>query len=127
MIRIIVTAETRKASCRGPHLGAADRATPPSSSASALLHPLCHFTPDGAAILLSVRMAVLPHVVVHVAVSLEGATTGFDPDVGLFYELCRTWREDVTLAGADTILAQEQALAAAPRPGPPADGPLPAV
>jgi 2,5-diamino-6-(ribosylamino)-4(3H)-pyrimidinone 5'-phosphate reductase len=68
-----------------------------------------------------------PHVVVHVAVSLDGATTGFEPDVGCFYTLARTWREDVTLAGADTILAQEKALADAPRPGPAADGPLLAV
>jgi 2,5-diamino-6-(ribosylamino)-4(3H)-pyrimidinone 5'-phosphate reductase len=68
-----------------------------------------------------------PHVVVHVAVSLDGATTGFEPDVGRFYELARTWDEDVTLAGADTILAQEDALAAAPRPGPAAGAPLLAV
>jgi 2,5-diamino-6-(ribosylamino)-4(3H)-pyrimidinone 5'-phosphate reductase len=68
-----------------------------------------------------------PRVVVHVAVSLEGATTGFEPDVERFYELAGTWEEDVTLAGADTILAQEEALAASPRPGPAVDGPLLAV
>jgi 2,5-diamino-6-(ribosylamino)-4(3H)-pyrimidinone 5'-phosphate reductase len=68
-----------------------------------------------------------PYVVAHVAVSLEGATTGFEPNVGRFYELIGTWREDVTLAGSDTILAQEQALAAAPRPGPAENGPLLAV
>jgi 2,5-diamino-6-(ribosylamino)-4(3H)-pyrimidinone 5'-phosphate reductase len=68
-----------------------------------------------------------PHVVVHVAVSLDGATTGFDPDVGRFYALARTWSEDVTLAGAETILAQEKVLADAPRPGPAADAPLLAV
>jgi 2,5-diamino-6-(ribosylamino)-4(3H)-pyrimidinone 5'-phosphate reductase len=68
-----------------------------------------------------------PHVVVHVAVSVDGATTGFDPDVGRFYALARTWDEDVTLVGADTILAQEEALAAVPRSGPAADGPLLAV
>ena len=68
-----------------------------------------------------------PHVVAHVAVSLDGATTGFEPDVGRFYALARTWREDVTLAGADTILAQEKALTHAPRPGPASDGPLLAV
>jgi 2,5-diamino-6-(ribosylamino)-4(3H)-pyrimidinone 5'-phosphate reductase len=62
-----------------------------------------------------------------VAVSVEGATSGFDPDVGRFYELARRWQEDVTLVGADTILAQEQALASAPRPGPAPDGPLLAV
>ena len=68
-----------------------------------------------------------PYVVVHVAVSLDGATTGFEPDVQRFYALARIWREDVTLVGADTILAQEEALAAVPRPGPAPDGPLLAV
>jgi 2,5-diamino-6-(ribosylamino)-4(3H)-pyrimidinone 5'-phosphate reductase len=68
-----------------------------------------------------------PRVVIHVAVSLDGATTGFAADVGRYYELARTWREDVTLAGADTILAQEPTLAGAPRPGPAPDGPLLAV
>lgn len=68
-----------------------------------------------------------PHVVAHVAVSVDGATTGFEPDVGRFYELAGTWQEDVTLAGSDTILAQEQALASAPRPGPAEGGPLLAV
>jgi 2,5-diamino-6-(ribosylamino)-4(3H)-pyrimidinone 5'-phosphate reductase len=68
-----------------------------------------------------------PHVVVHVAISLDGSTAGFDADVGRFYALARTWDEDVTLAGADTILAQEKALSAAPRPGPTADAPLLAV
>jgi 2,5-diamino-6-(ribosylamino)-4(3H)-pyrimidinone 5'-phosphate reductase len=68
-----------------------------------------------------------PHVVVHVAASVDGATAGFDPDVGRFYALVPTWEEDVTLVGADTILAQEEALAAVPRPGPAPDGPLLAV
>lgn len=68
-----------------------------------------------------------PYVVVHVAVSLDGSTGGFQPDVGRFYELAGTWREDVTLAGADTILAQEEALAEAELPGPATDGPALAV
>ncbi|MDG4863199.1 dihydrofolate reductase family protein [Streptomyces sp. T-3] len=68
-----------------------------------------------------------PHVVAHTAVSLDGATTGFLPDERRFYELAATWHEDITLAGADTILAQERSLAAAPRPGPAAHGPLLAV
>ncbi|GGV28919.1 hypothetical protein GCM10010182_59880 [Actinomadura cremea] len=63
----------------------------------------------------------------HVAVSLDGATTGFRPDVRRFYELAGRFSEDVTLAGADTILAQEPMLADAPMPGPSADGPLLAV
>lgn len=68
-----------------------------------------------------------PYVVAHVAVSVEGATDGFQPDLGRFYELAETWSEDLTLVGSDTILAQEQALAASPSPGPAANGPLLAV
>jgi 2,5-diamino-6-(ribosylamino)-4(3H)-pyrimidinone 5'-phosphate reductase len=68
-----------------------------------------------------------PYVVAHVAVSLEGATTRFTPDLGRYYRLAATFDEDVTLTGADTILAQEQALATAPRPGPATGGPLLAV
>lgn len=58
-----------------------------------------------------------PHVIVHVAVALNGATRGFAPDLGQFYGIAAMWGEDVTLTGADTILAQEPAIAAAP-PGP---------
>lgn len=68
-----------------------------------------------------------PRVVLHVAVSVDGSTTGFEPDVGRFYELAATWHEDVTLAGADTILAQEPVLAAADGPGPAPGGPILAV
>jgi 2,5-diamino-6-(ribosylamino)-4(3H)-pyrimidinone 5'-phosphate reductase len=68
-----------------------------------------------------------PYVVAHVAVSVEGATTGFQPDLGRFYQLAATWQEDLTLVGSDTILAQEEALAAAPRPGRAECGPLLAV
>ncbi|GAA4400050.1 hypothetical protein GCM10023168_08380 [Fodinibacter luteus] len=63
-----------------------------------------------------------PYVVIHVAVSLDGSTSGFQADVARFYELAATWHEDVTLAGADTILAQEQVLLAADRPGPASGG-----
>jgi 2,5-diamino-6-(ribosylamino)-4(3H)-pyrimidinone 5'-phosphate reductase len=66
-----------------------------------------------------------PYVVVHVAVSVDGSTTGFPPDVGLFYALASTWAEQATLVGADTILAQEASLG--PGDGPAADGPLLAV
>jgi len=70
----------------------------------------------------------LPYVRAVVAVSVDGATTGFPADVARFYELAGRVPEDVTLTGADTILAQEEALAAAPPgPGPAASGPLLAV
>ena len=68
-----------------------------------------------------------PYSVAHVAVSLEGATRGFDVDLGRYYGLVGTWHEDVTLTGADTILAQESALASAPGPGPAEGGPVLAV
>jgi 2,5-diamino-6-(ribosylamino)-4(3H)-pyrimidinone 5'-phosphate reductase len=67
-----------------------------------------------------------PYVVAHLAVSLDGATTGFPVDVGAYYALVPTWQEDVTLTGADTILAQEEALSEA-GPGPLPHGPLLAV
>jgi 2,5-diamino-6-(ribosylamino)-4(3H)-pyrimidinone 5'-phosphate reductase len=68
-----------------------------------------------------------PYVVLHVAVSVDGSTAGFEADVGRFYELATTWHEDVSLTGADTILAQESALAEADLPGPSSDGSLLAV
>jgi 2,5-diamino-6-(ribosylamino)-4(3H)-pyrimidinone 5'-phosphate reductase len=65
--------------------------------------------------------------VAQLAVSLDGVTSGFDVDLARFYALATLWQEDVTLVAADTILAQETAVRAAPRPGPRADGPLLAV
>jgi len=68
-----------------------------------------------------------PHVVAHLAVSIDGATTGFEADQARFYAMATQWQEDVTLVGADTILAQESAVRVADRPGPRAAGPLLAV
>jgi len=62
-----------------------------------------------------------------VAVSLDGVTSGFDVDLARFYALATLWQEDVTLVGADTILAQEVAVRSAPHPGPRSEGPLLAV
>jgi 2,5-diamino-6-(ribosylamino)-4(3H)-pyrimidinone 5'-phosphate reductase len=73
------------------------------------------------------RVPRRPCVIAHVAIALDGATTGFESRVGPFYELAATWSEDVTLVGADTILAQERTLAAAGGPGPASSGPLLAV
>lgn len=68
-----------------------------------------------------------PHVVAHLAVSVDGATTGFAVDLARFYALATLWQEDVTLVGSETILAQEAALMSAEQPGPRPDGPLLAV
>ena len=56
----------------------------------------------------------LPRVIVYAATSLDGKTTGFDADVGLFYELAAAWKEDASLCGSDTMVAAsaEEASAA---------------
>jgi 2,5-diamino-6-(ribosylamino)-4(3H)-pyrimidinone 5'-phosphate reductase len=68
-----------------------------------------------------------PYVLVHMAVSLDGSFSGFQPDVSQFYSLAAEWQEDATLVGADTILAQENELAGADLPGPKEGGPVLAV
>jgi 2,5-diamino-6-(ribosylamino)-4(3H)-pyrimidinone 5'-phosphate reductase len=68
-----------------------------------------------------------PQVVAQLAISLDGATSGFDVDLARFYALATLWQEDVTLIDADTIVAQETDVRAAPHRGSRADGPLLAV
>jgi len=46
-----------------------------------------------------------PRVILHVATSIDGRTTGFEPDIGQFYGLVTTWQENLTLAGSDTVMA----------------------
>lgn len=48
---------------------------------------------------------MLPRVILHTAVSLDSRIDSFEPDVGLFYELAGTWKEDATLVGSGTVLA----------------------
>jgi 2,5-diamino-6-(ribosylamino)-4(3H)-pyrimidinone 5'-phosphate reductase len=47
---------------------------------------------------------MLPRVILHNAVSLDGKVDGFAIDLRQYYELASRWKEDATLAGADTIL-----------------------
>ena len=47
---------------------------------------------------------MLPYVILHNAISLDGRVSGFDANIGLYYELVSTWKEDATLVGADTLL-----------------------
>ncbi|WP_405057438.1 dihydrofolate reductase family protein [Kribbella sp. NBC_01505] len=68
-----------------------------------------------------------PQVVAQVAVSLDGRTAGFDMDLARFYAMATLWQEDVTLTGADTILAQESLVRAAPRSDARETGPVLAV
>jgi 2,5-diamino-6-(ribosylamino)-4(3H)-pyrimidinone 5'-phosphate reductase len=47
---------------------------------------------------------MMPRVILYTAVSLDGRTTGFSVDMGLFYSLAQQWGEDATLVGCDTLL-----------------------
>lgn len=53
---------------------------------------------------------MLPRVILHNAVTLDGRTTGFKPDVGLFYRLAWRFGEDATLAGSRTVYDPDQEI-----------------
>ena len=50
---------------------------------------------------------VLPYIIIHNAVSVDGRIDWFAPDIGQFYELAARWKEDATLAGSNTIFNPE--------------------
>jgi 2,5-diamino-6-(ribosylamino)-4(3H)-pyrimidinone 5'-phosphate reductase len=50
-------------------------------------------------------MGMLPRVVIHNEMSVDGRVEWLDVHMGLYYELAGRWKEDATLVGADTILA----------------------
>jgi 2,5-diamino-6-(ribosylamino)-4(3H)-pyrimidinone 5'-phosphate reductase len=54
---------------------------------------------------------MLPHVVIHNEISVDARMDRLNVDMGRFYRLAATWKEDVTLVGADTILASMPELA----------------
>lgn len=47
---------------------------------------------------------MLPRVILHNAVSLDGRIDGFPIDLQQYYALAATWKEDATLAGSGTFL-----------------------
>jgi|WetSurMetagenome_2_1015567.scaffolds.fasta_scaffold13509_1 2,5-diamino-6-(ribosylamino)-4(3H)-pyrimidinone 5'-phosphate reductase len=47
---------------------------------------------------------MLPRVILHNAVSLDGMIDGFPVDLEQYYELVSNWKENATLAGSDTFL-----------------------
>ena len=51
---------------------------------------------------------MMPRIIIHNAVSLDGRIDGFTPDIGLYYELTSQWHEDATLAGSKTIVEAEE-------------------
>jgi 2,5-diamino-6-(ribosylamino)-4(3H)-pyrimidinone 5'-phosphate reductase len=48
---------------------------------------------------------VIPRIVLHNEVSLDGRMDWFAPDIGQYYELAGTWPADAILAGSETILS----------------------
>ncbi len=46
-----------------------------------------------------------PKVILYCAISLDGRTTGFPVDLGLFYSLAQQWGENASLVGSDTLLS----------------------
>lgn len=61
----------------------------------------------------------LPRMVLHNAISLDGRTTGFPVDLGLFYGLISHFHEDATLTGSETVLASGVAPDDEGEPAPP--------
>ena len=47
---------------------------------------------------------MLPRVILHNAISLDGRIDGFPIDLQQYYKLTATWKEDATLAGSETFL-----------------------
>ncbi|MFA4850675.1 MAG: RibD family protein [Methanoregula sp.] len=48
---------------------------------------------------------MLPKVILHTAISLDGRITGFPADLELYYSLAAQWNPDAILFGSETILA----------------------
>ena len=48
---------------------------------------------------------MLPRVILHNEVSLDGRFDWVTPDLGQFYKLASRWKEDATLAGSETLLS----------------------
>lgn len=51
---------------------------------------------------------MLPYVVIHSAVSVDGRMDRLDVDMGLYYSLLPTWNEDLTLCGSETMLRADR-------------------
>jgi 2,5-diamino-6-(ribosylamino)-4(3H)-pyrimidinone 5'-phosphate reductase len=48
---------------------------------------------------------MLPRVIIHNAISVDGRIDWFKADIERFYELTSAWNEDATLAGSDTLIS----------------------
>ena len=48
---------------------------------------------------------MLPEIIIHNSISLDGSLTGFMPDMGLHYSIAGSYNPDAHLIGADTIIS----------------------
>ena len=48
-------------------------------------------------------IVVLPKVIVHNSVSLDGSLTNFMPDMGLHYQIAGDYKPDAHLIGSNTV------------------------
>lgn len=55
---------------------------------------------------------MLPKVIIHNAVSIDGRIDWFKPDIGLYYQIISRWGEDATLCGSDTLLIGKEKIPA---------------
>ena len=46
---------------------------------------------------------MIPEVIIHNAISIDGSVTGFEPDIGTYYQLALSYKPDILLVGSDTI------------------------
>lgn len=46
---------------------------------------------------------MIPKIIIHNAISLDGSVTGFEPDIGTYYQLALSYKPDILLVGSDTI------------------------
>ncbi len=51
---------------------------------------------------------MLPRVIMHNTVSLDGRIDWFTPDIGLYYEIASRFGADIHLAGSGTLVAQQE-------------------
>jgi 2,5-diamino-6-(ribosylamino)-4(3H)-pyrimidinone 5'-phosphate reductase len=49
------------------------------------------------------RKSMLPKVVIHNSISLDGSLTGFEPNMGLHYQIAGRYKSDVHLVGSRTV------------------------
>jgi 2,5-diamino-6-(ribosylamino)-4(3H)-pyrimidinone 5'-phosphate reductase len=56
-------------------------------------------------VIIPQELSMLPKVILHTAMSLDGRITNFPADLDLYYSLASRWNADAILFGSETVLA----------------------